>query len=356
MEFLDPIFIGDFWQNSYLGNTVQEYVIAVVVFVVSAVVLKLIQVGILNRLKALAKKTATDIDDFLISIFESIRPAFYVLLSLYFALRYLSLSDTANKIFTILLLVVIVWQTIRIVGVGIDYGVRKKFEGDKGGIGAARFLSGIAKAILWLVGLLLILQNAGVNVTSLIAGMGIGGIAIAFAVQGILEDLFSSFAIFFDKPFVVGDRIVVGQHRGRVEKIGIKTTRIRSAQGEQVIISNKELTSSQVVNSERAKELRASILFGVVYEIPQDLLESIPKLVTDVIDDVEGTRSHRVHFLEFGDSALNFKVTFFVDGDNRDQFMDKRQEVNFAIRRVLTEKGIEFAYPTQTIYQHNVKK
>jgi len=350
MSFLDSVLVGPFWERIFFGNTLAAYLEAVIVFVVALVILKIVQVVVIGRLRALSKKTKTDIDDTLIEIIDSIRPAVYLYIALYIGLRALTLSAVALKVINILLLIVVVYQVIAAVQILINYVVRKKLQTDEGSENAARFLAGIAKFVLWALGLLLILQNAGVNVTSLIAGLGIGGIAIAFALQKILEDLFSSFAIYFDKPFIVGDSIKVGEHMGDVEKIGIKSTRIRSVHGEEVIIANKELTSATLQNFRRLDERRATLKFGVLYETPQKKLESIPDMVNEEIEKVKGVRSHRAHMVGFGDSSLDFQVTYFVESDDYGDFLDMQQAVNLVVFKRFAKEKIDMAYPTRTVH------
>lgn len=215
---------------------------------------------------------------------------------------------------------------------------------------ALRFLGNIGKTLLWAIGILIILQNLGVNISALVAGLGIGGIAIALALQNILGDLFSSFSIVFDKPFVVGDVIKIGTTTGEVEKIGIKTTRIRSPQGEEIIMSNTELTSAQIKNLGRLKERRVTLKFGVLYETPQDKFEKIPDMIKGIINSVGECRFHRAHFVNFGDSALEFQVTYHIESDNYGMYLDRQQEINFVIKNLFEKEGIGMAYPTQTVY------
>ena len=194
------------------------------------------------------------------------------------------------------------------------------------------------------------LSNLGINVTSLVAGLGVGGIAIAFALQNILNDLFSSFAIYFDKPFVVGDFIKIGEHAGTVEKVGIKTTRIRSTTGEELIISNRELTSARVQNFKRLNERRSIFTIGVVYETTAEKLRRIPSIIQTIIESQSLNRFDRVHFKTFGDFSLNFEVSYYVQTTDYKKFMDTQEIVNLKIVEAFEKEGISMAYPTQTIY------
>lgn len=349
---IEKIINLDFWQYSFLGNEIKGYAIAIAAFIAFIFIFKLFQALIIHHLKKLAKTTKTDIDDTLISIVQSLRPPFYLFLAFYLALYFITLSPLLQKAIHIVLIAWVTYQVIIGVQILIDYAVKRasKKEEDKGSQAAMTLIGKIAKGILWVIGILLILSNLGVNVTSLIAGLGIGGVAVALALQNILSDLFSSFAIYFDKPFVSGDFIVAGNHKGVVEKIGIKTTRIRAPQGEEIIISNQELTSARVQNFKRMKERRITFSFGVVYEISSEKLEKIPDTVKKIINSVDSTRFDRCHFTEFGDFALIFEAIYYVTTPEYVTFRNVHQEILYKIKRTFENSKIVMAYPTQTIY------
>jgi len=342
----------EIFEYRILGSTTGEYAVALASFFVFLIVLKFIQWAILVRMKKLAGKTKTDIDDTLVRIVKTIKPPFYLFLSFYLAVRFfLELPAAASRFINVILIVWVVYQVIGAVQVLINYVVRKAMrgEGDDAKV-AAGIVGKIAKVTLWIIGLLLILSNFGVNINSLIAGLGIGGIAIAFALQNILSDVFSSFAIYFDKPFVVGDFIVVGPDKGVVERIGIKTTRIRSLGGEELVISNKEITSARVQNFKQMNERRISFTFGVLYETDNRLLRKIPGIVKDIIENIESTRFDRAHFQSFGDSSLDFEAVYYIESQDYNLYMDIQQEINLGIREEFEKEGIEMAYPTRTVY------
>ena len=204
--------------------------------------------------------------------------------------------------------------------------------------------------MLWAIGLLLILSNLGIDVTSLIAGLGIGGIAIAFALQNILSDLFGSFSIYFDKPFKIGDFIVAGAHSGVVEKIGIKTTRLRALQGEEIVISNTELTSARVQNFKKMEKRRIVSSFGILYETPIEKIKNVKQIVKNIFDSLENTELGRIHFKELGDFSLNFEVVYNITTGDYDVYMDAQEKFNFALVEAFEKEGIGFAYPTQKVF------
>jgi small-conductance mechanosensitive channel len=190
------------------------------------------------------------------------------------------------------------------------------------------------------------------DVTALVAGMGIGGIAVALALQNILGDLFASLSIVLDKPFVIGDFIIVGELMGGVEKIGLKTTRVRSLSGEQLIFSNSDLLNSRIRNYKRMQERRIPFGFGVTYQTTPDQLEAIPALIKSIIECEEGLRFDRAHFKGFGESSYDFEVVYYINTPDYNAYMDAQQTINLALCRGFAERGIEFAYPTRTIHMH----
>ncbi len=339
-------------QIEFLNNTIQDYIIAVISFVAFLIILKIFQAIILKKLDKFAKKTITEIDDTLIKIVRSVKPPFYSFLAFYLALYFLNINPIGQKIINGLLIVWITYQVIAGIQILIDYLVQKKLARDKETATkmGVRYISMLSKIALWVVGLILILANLGVDVTSLIAGLGIGGVAIALALQNILSDLFSSLAIYLDKPFVVGDFIIVGQDQGTVEKIGIKTTRIRALDGEELIISNQELTSARIQNFKTVKERRSLFRVGVTYDTSQTKLKLITKLLKEAVEKTKLTNFDRVHFVEFADSSLNFELSFYAQTEDYKKFLDIQQQVLYKIRYLFAKEKIEMAFPTQTVY------
>lgn len=219
--------------------------------------------------------------------------------------------------------------------------------------GASSTLRWIALFVLYAVVVLAALDNMDVDVTALVAGLGIGGIAVALALQNVLGDLFASLSITLDKPFVVGDFIVVGTELGTIERIGIKTTRVRSLSGEQLVFSNNDLLTARIRNFKRMQERRIVFQFGVTYQTTPEQLEAIPAMVRESINRVPGTRLDRCHFFRFGAFSLDFEVVYFVASAEYNAYMDAQQAINLAIARGLASMNVEFAYPTQTLFVRN---
>jgi len=312
---------------------------------------------VLEKMKYLSQKTSTDIDDTIIGAIKGIKMWVYAVVSIFISAQILNVQGWVDKVVTTLFLFVIVWQVIEIVLCFIDYFTNRflKGDGDTKKIdpsitSASNMVTVLARIVLWSLGFLFVLSNLGIEITSLIAGLGIGGIAVAFAIQGILSDLFASFSIHLDKPFRIGDFIVIGDDSGVVEKIGIKSTRIRTLQGQELVVSNMELTTARVQNFKKMQERRIVVQIGVTYEISQDNLLKINDIVKDIFGHLDGGRLDRVHFTTFGDFSLIFEVVYYVESADYADYLNIQQQFNFELREKFLENGINFAYPTQTVF------
>lgn len=346
---LPETFLSQYW---WFGNTLVDYVTAVVLFLLYLTVFKGVQSLILYRLKKLSQKTSTDIDDTLVKIVSTIKPPFYFFLAFYFSVSTLSTDAIFGKVIHVVLIVWIFFQIIHVVQILIHFIAHKYMSREGEPIEtdtAVQALNIIAQIALWALGILLILSNIGVDVTFLIAGLGIGGIAVAFAVQGILEDLFSSFTIYFDRPFRVGDFIVVNGSSGTVTKIGIKTTRIKSLQGEEVVIPNQKLTGETVQNYKKMQSRRVSFNFGVEYQTPTKKLAKIPRTVKTIVESQNEVEYGRTHLKTIGEYALMYEVVYTMTNSDFNLYMDTQQSINLAILQAFEQQKIRLAYPTQTI-------
>lgn len=333
-------------------------VMALGIFLILNFIFWLLQRIIIVRLSALSRRTDTDVDDVVINAVKGVRAWVYSIVSIYIALQVFTLSGRVDVVLTSIFLLAIVWQLIEIASCFVDYFAKRLLSKDEDGDGvidpnaatATDMVTLLARVALWILGGLFVLSNLGIEVTSLIAGLGIGGIAVAFALQGILSDLFASFSIYFDRPFRIGDFIVIGADSGTVEKIGIKTTRIRTLQGEELVVSNAELTAARVQNFKKMEERRIVMNFGITYETPQELVAKVPQIVSGIYEDLSEARLDRVHFTTFGDSALIYEVVYYVHSANYADYLDVQQSFNLTLMSRFAELGIEFAYPTQVIY------
>jgi len=343
--------ILSFKDLSFIIDGSVPYLIGAGLFIAIFVALKIFVVVIRHRVEKIAGKTKNKIDDVLLEVVLGIKTTLLTAISLYLALQFVPVPAILIQVALILVLSVAIYQGSEIIKIALHFYTNRGVSGnDKKATGAVELLGLIARIILWALGLLLILSNLGIDITSLIAGLGIGGIAVALALQNILGDLFSSFAIYFDKPFEVGDFIIVGDKSGVVKKIGIKTTRITSLQGEEVVFANKELTTAQIQNFKKLKERRKAFNVGVTYDTPAEIVEKIPSMVERVVKEVKGVRFDRAHFMEFADSALLFEVVYFVLSSEYNDYMDANQAIHLGIKKDFDEAKIEFAFPTQTLY------
>tara|TARA_B100000508_G_scaffold5082_1_gene4027 strand:- start:1251 stop:2363 length:1113 start_codon:yes stop_codon:yes gene_type:complete len=346
----------------YFGEVnFQKTIAAAGVFLALTAFFWLLRMVILHRAKTLAAKTSGTFDDLVVDSVQNVRAWVYSLVALYASLQFFTLPGwldvTADAIFYF----AVMWQAIEIACGVVDYVVVNFLEKDEDGDGivdpnaatASSMVTLISRVLLWSLGILFVLSNLGIEVTSLLAGLGIGGIAIAFALQGVLSDLFASFSIYFDKPFRIGDFIVIGADSGTVEKIGVKSTRIRTLQGEELVVSNAELTTARVQNFKKMEERRIVSQFGVVYETPLEQLKEIPSIVARIFEDVEDARLDRVHFTTLGDFSLNYEVVYYIESSDYAHALDIQQMYNFTLMERFAEIGIEFAYPTSVQYNKN---
>ncbi|KPL19349.1 MAG: mechanosensitive ion channel protein MscS [candidate division Zixibacteria bacterium SM23_81] len=342
------------WDTTYYGNTVRAWLFALLLMAVVMVVLKLLTGVILRRLSAFAKKTKTELDDLVADLIARTKLFFLLIVSIYFATFALSLPQTATRVITTvamlaLLIQAAIWAS-GFISFWLTRQMKRKLEEDAATATTYSALRFLSKLIVWSAVLLLVLDNLGVDITTLVAGLGVGGIAVALAVQNILGDLFASLSIVLDKPFVIGDFIIVGDLLGTVEKIGLKTTRVRSLYGEQLVFSNNDLLQSRIRNYKRMFERRIVFHFGVTYQTPYEKLAAIPDLVREIVEAQEKARFDRAHFKEYGDFSLNFEVVYYVQVPDYNVYMDIQQAINLAIYKRFEDEEIGFAYPTQTIY------
>ncbi len=343
-----------FWNNNG-----KQWLLSLLVFLLSVLFFKFIFWLILRKLQKMAKKTVNDVDDFAVALIGSIKPPFYYIFSLYLASRFLVIESIWEKIIFAVFIIIAVLQVVFILLRIVDFVIDRETKKSEGQDLNTRktilqFLGQIVKGVIWLLGFLMVLANLGVNVNSLIAGLGIGGLAVAMALKNILADIFSSFSILIDKPFVVGDYIGLNdKQQGTVKRIGIKTTRLQTRDGQELIVANKKLTDQVVQNfrssSSGKKERSSSFVLGVVYETPWEKLKNIPEILREVIEQEEQATLKRVVFDSFGDFSLNFKVTMSIRETEELSVAEVKSNINYSIFQRFMKEGIEFAYPTQNI-------
>ncbi|MCK5016989.1 MAG: mechanosensitive ion channel family protein [Candidatus Peribacteraceae bacterium] len=337
--------------NVYLGNSALNWIIAVILFFVTVIILFVFLRIVVGHLKKISSKTKWKIDDILVSYIDGLGALIYFSVSLFVSTQHLSLPDPVLLTIKAIFYFALVYEVIKLIE---DLSIKLlMLKLGKNGVEAKSLSSAlgiIIRLVLWSVGFLLILSNLGVNVTSLIASLGIGGLAVSLALQPVFQDMFSSFSILLDKPFEEGDYIVYGEYAGNVKHIGLKTTRITALQGEEVVISNAELTGGKVQNFKKMKKRRIVFGFGVSYDTTSKQLKKILKIIKDIIKGDDLLKLDRVHFKEFGDSNLNFEVVYFIASSKYVDYMNSQQNMNFKIIEEFEKEGIEIAYPTTTVH------
>jgi small-conductance mechanosensitive channel len=341
-------------QREFAGNSVGRWLVGLGVLALTTAVLGVVKRLVVIRLAALAEKTETDLDDLLVELVRRTSGFCLVALGVFFAHHWINLSDTATDYIRIAVKVAL-WVQVGFWGRGlIDFGIVRMTRGrgtdDPARTMGAPVLVFVGQVLVWSVVGLMILQAAHQDITTLIAGLGVGGIAVALAAQNILGDLFASITILLDKPFVIGDSIVLGDFAGTVEHIGVKTTRVRSVTGEQIIIGNHDLVSSRVRNFKRLTERRQIFTIGVTYDTSEAQVAAIPGMLKEIVVAIPDTRFDRAHFKSFGDFALIFEVVYFVQKPDFNTLMDVQQKINLEIYRRFAADKIEFAFPTQVVH------
>jgi len=338
----------------FYSNPVWMWLLAVAIIAFVWFVLRVVMRRLVTRLKRYADRTEGRFDDLLVELLAKTRFLFVLIVAFYAGSLILTLPDAAERalhgLFVLGLLIQAGYWGDGVVTFWIRRTARRKLEEDAATATSLTALSFVAKAVVWVVVVLVALENFGIDITALVAGLGIGGIAIALAVQNVLGDLFASLSIIVDKPFVIGDFIIVGDLMGSVERIGLKTTRVRSLSGEQIIFSNSDLLGSRVRNYKRMYERRVVFPFGVTYQTPIDALERIPETVRQIVESQQNVRFDRCHFKSFGSYSLDFETVYYVLVADYNVYMDRQQAINLAIMRTFEDAGIEFAYPTQTLF------
>ncbi len=346
--------VPEFLKIVILGNELLRWIAAVVVLLLVYFTLIFVRSLLVRYLRAIAITTETDLDDLAVEIISRTWKMNMLAIAIFAGSLSLSVSQKVEFLMASLASVALFLQ-LGLWGNGIvAYLVtrkrKKEDKEEKISLAAYSAISWISRAVLWSFVALLALNNLGIEVTALVAGLGISGIAIALAVQNILGDLFASLSIVLDRPFEVGDFIIVEDLMGVVQHVGIKTTRVMSISGEQIVFSNTDLLSSRIRNYRRMKERRVLFGFGVTYQTTSEQVEAIPGIIREIVQNLEMARFDRAHFKSFGDSSLDFEVVYFVQDREYALFMDIQQEINLEIMKRFEKAGIEFAYPTQTLF------
>lgn len=307
---------------------------------------------VVRRLAKRAEKSPNGFDDLVVSLGRRAQIVVIAVAALYAGSLYVTLTPRQEQILRAAAEIAVFLQVALWASVAIDFWLarqRRRMDHDPTSVALAGVLRFVAKLTLWTLLLLMALDNVGVNVTALITGLGVGGIAVALALQNVLGDLLASLSIVLDKPFVLGDAITVDTLTGTVESIGLKTTRLRAVSGEQLVFANSDLLKSRIRNWKRLAERRVVLAFGVPYDTPPDVIEHIPGMVRALVEAQELTRFERAHFKGFGASSLDFEAIYWILTPDYGLYMDRQQAVNLGLLRAFEREGIDFASGSQTV-------
>jgi small-conductance mechanosensitive channel len=329
-----------------------RYSTVLLIFILYFPAIKILRSVILKQAILLEKHIKISVEKQIHEIFDNISSLFVRFTAFYIPLRTLFLNDIFEKVLDGIFLILVTLEAVKIIRrflhvVLQNLGTHREKTAING-------LQLISKIILWIAAFLFVLSGLGFNISALVASLGIGGLAIAFAAQNVLADIFASFTIYFDKPFQVGDYIIVtgsvGVSDGIVAHIGLKTTRIVSLRGEEVVVSNKELTESHIQNFKKLEKRRVDFKIGVTYDTSSKKLKKIPSIIEKIVKEVPLTEYGWTHFHEFADFNLSIKIMYYVTNGNYRDYLDTQQSINFKIKEAFEEEGIEMAFPTQTVY------
>lgn len=349
-----------FLQTTFYGNPMWRWLAAVGVILFTWLALQVVTRATIRHLRKIAARTTGQLDDLLVELLHKTRFFLVLVISAYAGSRFLALSVDASNVlhiaFVIALLVQAGYWGNGLVSFWLARMVKRRFGDDAAAATSVAAIGFVAKLILWAVILLVALDNMGVDIMTLVAGLGIAGVAVALGVQSLFKDAFASVSIIADRPFVIGDFITVGDMMGTVERIGLKTTRVRSLSGELLIFANGDLLDSRIRNYAQLTERRIAFTFGLAYDTPTALLEEVPTIVRAEIEKVPGVRFDRCHLKSFADSALAYETVYFALTPNYADYMDAQQAINLGILRAFEEKKIRLAYPTRTLFVHDAEK
>lgn len=325
------------------GNSLYSLLLSLALVVITLIALGILRLPLRRRIRAMqgAEKPAL-----LLIWMDKLLPLI-PLIGIWLGFKRLELSSGAERFLDGALTLFLILLLVKTIIMAAERSLQKWAAGQEQ---RYRPLLTFFRLVVWLLGSIFFLGNLGFDISAVVAGLGVSGIAVAIAAQGILGDLFNYFVILFDKPFELGDFIIFDDKMGSVEKIGIKTTRIRAISGEQLVVANSALTGSKIHNYKRMERRRVVFKVGITYETDRRLLGEIPEMIREIIQGQEHAAFDRSHFASFGDYALIFETVYYVETADYLTYMNIQQGINLALAERFAEKGIEFAYPTQVLH------
>lgn len=340
-------------------NSLTTWLIAIFVSVVSFMLLATIRAAIRKSYARYKATQHVEVLEIPLQVLSRTSVLFFVVLAMFAGFQTLTTGSTSQNISNKAITIALFWQmglwAVSAATAWLTHKRARSLSSDKIVAGSIGIIGFIVNAVIWALVVLLTLDNLGVNITALVAGLGIGGVAVALALQNILGDLFASLSIALDRPFVLGDFLIIDDFMGSVEYVGIKSTRIRSLSGEQIILSNGDLLKSRVRNYGRMQERRVVFATTLTYETPIDVIEKIPAAIRTIVEAQDGTRFDRSHFQKHGSASLDFETVYYILSADYNRYMDVQQQINLALHRKIAELGAEFAYPTQRLLLEDTK-
>lgn len=340
-------------EQQYFGNSVWDLAVAATIFVVVFFALLLLRRLIHSHYTRPTAESQADLIELPLRVAGRTTLGFMLVAALYAGAETLTLSDPADAVVLTLFTIAAFWQaglwaTTALLA-WLDRKRRRTLPSDQAAVGSIGVIAFIARATIWSFVLLLTLDNLGIEIKPLLAGLGIGGIAVALAMQNILGDLFASLSITLDRPFVVGDSLSVDEFSGTVEYIGVKSTRLRSVNGEQIIIPNANLLNSRVRNNTRLRERRVVFAISISQETRREQLQKIPGLIRALIEAQQDTRCDRSHFARITANSYDFEAVYHVLTADFGRHMDILQELNLRVLEELEAESIRIATPMQRL-------
>ncbi len=346
----------ELFDYTILGNSIPQIAISVGAIIIGVIAAYSFKRCVNKKFAGLAEGDSTSVFARLVHIQNYAAPLLYIIIIYLSLVNALTLSPQARKTIYFVFVIAISFFGLRLFSHLVRDSLKTylrtkdKEKSDDEIELSIRGITTFINIIIWSIGIIFIIDNIGFNISAIVTGLGIGGVAVALASQTIFRDLFNYFVIFFDQPFKIGDFIVIENKMGTIEKIGIKTTRITSLNGEQIILSNTDLTNSRIHNYKKMEKRRVVLAVGVVYQTTPRQVEAIPGIIREIVDATEGVFFDRAHFKEFGDSGLIFEAVYYIESPDYNYYMDRQHDINLQILKRFNKHKIQFAYPTRTVY------
>jgi small-conductance mechanosensitive channel len=335
--------------TEFEGNSLLTWLIAAGVFVLVLGVLALIRRLLMKRAGRMAARTSNGFDDLILDVLGRTHTLFLTAVALAAASLALTLSEEVRGYITMAIGAAFMIQLLVWGNEGIGFWLRRQSQKNAGSLGTLTAVAFVARLLLWLLIIVLLLDNFGIHVTTLIGALGVAGIAGALAAQTVLGDLFAAISIYLDKPFEVGDFIIFDEFLGTVSSVGLRSTRVASLSGEEIIVSNSDLLKSRIRNYRRMQQRRIVFQLGAAYGTPREKVEVIPQIIRAAVEEQKPVRFDRSHLKGYGESSIDFETVYYVLDPNYNSYMDIQQAINFVIMRRFEEEGIRFAHPVRVM-------